>query len=317
MKKIFTILFVLFLSGIIFATISWMGNSSVNPASPTADQSITFYVEMYDSYSGSHAEVVIDFGSDGSDWTTYNMPYKSENEANSTWETTMQLPEGTHTFYYHGWDDWGANVYDNNGGSNYSITVDAPLPVELTSFSTFTNGEDVTLNWQTASEVNNYGFNIERKKETGDWNKIEFINGHGNSNSPKSYSFIDNTITSGKYSYRLKQIDIDGTFEYSQTVEVDLGVPSNFELSQNYPNPFNPTTTISYAIPMIEASFISSVQLIVYDMLGEKVATLVNEEQASGNYNVHFDASKLSSGIYYYILKTKKYSDTKKMLLLK
>ncbi len=216
--------------------------------------------------------------------------------------------------------------YDNNNSSstNYTatFTTDAALPVELTSFSAFTNGENVTLNWQTATEVNNYGFEIQKQKselntENSAWTKVGFVDGHGNSNSLKSYSFADNSTSSGKYSYRLKQIDIDGSFEYSQTVEVDLDIPSKFELTQNYPNPFNPTTTISYTIPVAELGFGLTVLLKIYDMLGKEVATLVNEEQASGNYSVQFDASKLSSGIYYYTLKTEKYSDTKKMLLLK
>ena len=216
--------------------------------------------------------------------------------------------------------------YDNNGNSttNYTatFTTDAGLPVELTSFSAFTNGKTVSLNWQTATEVNNFGFEIQRQKtelnsQNSNWEKISFVNGYGNSNSPKIYSFTDNTINSGKYSYRLKQIDIDGSFVYSYVVEVDLDIPSKFELKQNYPNPFNPTTAINYTIPIREIGSDLTVQLKIYNSLGEEIATLVNKEQEVGNYNIQFDASKLSSGIYYYTLKTENYFATKKMILLK
>jgi hypothetical protein len=126
------------------------------------------------------------------------------------------------------------------------------------------------------------------------WNKVGFVEGSGTSNAPKSYSFCDKNISSGKYSYRLKQIDRDGKFEYSKEVEVTAaGAPNAFALSQNYPNPFNPTTVISYQLSMN-----SNVTLKVYDMLGREVASLVNELKRAGTHSVSFDASKLSSGLY-------------------
>ncbi|MEE9431842.1 MAG: T9SS type A sorting domain-containing protein, partial [Melioribacteraceae bacterium] len=191
------------------------------------------------------------------------------------------------------------------------------LPVELTTFTALLNGKNIELIWETASEVNNYGFDIERHNpnvegENTEWIKIDFVKGHGNSNSPKFYSFIDNSVSSGKYSYRLKQIDIDGTYEHSDIVEVELGLPTEFSLSQNYPNPFNPTTTINYTLPED-----GNVALRIYDVLGNEVKVLENGYKTIGNYSHTFDASNLTSGIYFYTIRSGNYSETKQMLLLK
>jgi hypothetical protein len=208
-------------------------------------------------------------------------------------------------------------------GVDVSGTGTEALPVELTSFSALLiKNKTINLTWQTAIEVNNYGFEVQRsqtpqagqasnpKSET--WEKIGFVNGHGNSNSPKKYSFIDSSPLAGKVQYRLKQIDIDGKFEYSAIVEVNVETPASFVLNQNYPNPFNPTTNISYEIPVK-----SNVVIKVYNVLGNEVATLLNEEKQPGNYQVKFDASKLSNGIYFYTIKTVGFTQSKKMILLK
>jgi hypothetical protein len=174
--------------------------------------------------------------------------------------------------------------------------------------------------------VNNYGFEIEKKAVgslplansqqpiTNSWTKIGFVEGNGTTNSPKAYSFTDKNLTAGKYSYRLKQIDRDGKFGYSQTVEVSLsGAPLKFELSQNYPNPFNPTTTIGFTIPADGMT-----TLKIYNTLGQEVATLMNEPLKAVEYHqVHFDASKLASGIYFARLQSGGKSILKKMNLLK
>ena len=144
------------------------------------------------------------------------------------------------------------------------------------------------------------------------WEKIGFVIGNGNSNSPKDYSFVDDNVTTGKYSYRLKQIDNNGQFEYSKSIEVDLKAPKNFELSQNYPNPFNPGTTIRFSIP--EAG---NVKLNIFNSLGEEVANLVDEFREAGTYKINYDASGLSSGIYFYQLRINEFTSIKKMLLIK
>lgn len=206
------------------------------------------------------------------------------------------------------------DMYDSNLGANYTATfyADGSLPVELTSFSAALAEESVELVWQTATEVNNFGFEIERKAEAGDWLQIDFVQGHGNSNSPKTYSYTDNSVTAGKYNYRLKQIDIDGSFEYSDVVEVSVSVPNKLELTQNYPNPFNPATSIQFSLP--EAG---NVSLSVYNMIGEQVAELLNKNLDAGHHNINFDGSKFNSGVYIYRLNTEKATLTRKMLLMK
>ena len=200
-----------------------------------------------------------------------------------------------------------------------TYTVSAALPVELTSFTATETSALSTLHWQTATEVNNYGFDIEKavfSKRSSDisWKKVGFVEGVGNSNSPKEYSFTDKNISSGKYSYRLKQIDRDGKFIYSSEVEVTVAVPKLFALAQNYPNPFNPTTTISYQLPAN-----SFTTLKVYDALGKEVATLVNEMKEAGSYDVQLSTNnyQLSSGVYFYKMTTGKFSAVKKLILLK
>lgn len=187
-----------------------------------------------------------------------------------------------------------------------------PLPVELTSFTGVTRGRKVVLRWVTATEINNFGFEVERtlgglQSAVGSlsdgkagWQKIGFMQGHGNSNSPKEYSFIDKSASAGLYSYRLKQIDNGGKFEYSNEIEIDLSVPSKFILEQNYPNPFNPSTKIGWQQP-----FDSHVSLKVYDILGNEVVALVDEHKKAGSYEVEFsirggNSKHLASGVYFY-----------------
>lgn len=191
------------------------------------------------------------------------------------------------------------------------------IPVELTSFTSSVSGNTVVLNWQTATEKNNSGFDIERSTNNIDFAKIGFANGHGTTTEPRVYTFTDNTLISGRYFYRLKQIDYDGTFEYSNVVEAEIGLPKEFSLEQNYPNPFNPTTTIRYTVA--DAYYASGVpvRLAVYDVLGSEVITLVNENKPAGHYEVQFNAEGLSSGVYYYKLTAGSFSETKKFVLMK
>lgn len=191
------------------------------------------------------------------------------------------------------------------------------LPVELTSFTAKQSVNGVELCWVTATEVSNYGFDIERAylsvQNSGTiWTKIGFIIGHGNSNSPKDYSFVDNKPLSEKSQYRLKQIDNNGAFKYSNPIEVGFGLVKKYTLEQNFPNPFNPATVISYSIPAA-----SNVILNIYDVLGNLITTLVNENQEAGNYTVNFNAGELSNGIYFYKIQSGNFVAIKKMLLLK
>lgn len=191
----------------------------------------------------------------------------------------------------------------------------APLPVELTEFSASAVRYAVRLNWKTETEVNNYGFDVERytlSAERQAWEKIGFVNGKGNSNSPKNYIFEDKDINSGKYFYRLKQIDNDGKFEYSKVIEVKIEGKNQYELSQNYPNPFNPVTSISYNLTKAD-----NVKLIVYNLLGQEIKILENGYKEAGTYTIEFDASQLESGMYIYKLETGSFSQTRKMILLR
>jgi subtilisin family serine protease len=195
-----------------------------------------------------------------------------------------------------------------------------PMPVELTSFTGVVKGSVVKLNWITETETNNYGFDIERSSVTefngkiifNEWSKIGFVAGNGNSNSPKNYSFEDKNPTGGSvFGYRLKQIDSDGSFEYSDIVEVEFS-PNQFELLQNYPNPFNPVTTIRYSL--VSESFVT---LNVYNILGQEVASLINEQKMPGSYEVNFNAENLASGSYFYKLQAGDDSVIKNMILMK
>jgi len=187
------------------------------------------------------------------------------------------------------------------------------LPVELAFFAGILNGNNVELRWRTATELNNYGFDIERATENSDWLALGFVEGHGNSNSPKEYNFSDSNIgISDRYYYRLKQIDNDGTFEYSNAITVGVDVPDKFFLSQNYPNPFNPETRINFTVAEQR-----NVSLRVYNMLGEMAQELLNEVKPPGSYSVTFNASNLPSGIYIYRIQTESFATTKKMTFLK
>ncbi|MBE0570952.1 MAG: T9SS type A sorting domain-containing protein [Ignavibacteriaceae bacterium] len=216
------------------------------------------------------------------------------------------------------------------------------IPVELISFSAEVFNNEVKLNWQTATETNNSGFEIERTsprpspyqgeggKAGRGWEIIGFVQGSGTTTEPRIYSFIDENVSSGNYQYRLKQIDFDGSFNYSNIVEVQISSPLEFSLEQNYPNPFNPSTKIKYVIPSVETRHASSLQMVslkVYDVLGNEIATLVNEEKPAGSYEVEFSARggsafggnaySLPSGVYFYKLQAGNLIQTKKMILVK
>jgi len=206
----------------------------------------------------------------------------------------------------------GANRLENTL-SVFLNTAIFPLPVELASFTSSVNGNNVMLNWNTSSEENNSGFDVERNSFGTGWNKIGFVEGKGTTNITQNYSFTDNGLNSGRYSYRLKQTDYNGNYKYYDLQnEVVVGVPSKFALMQNYPNPFNPNTVLSYQLPV--DGFTS---LKIYDMSGKEVKQLVNEVQQAGYYAVDFNAASLSSGTYFYKLTSDKFSDVRKMVVVK
>jgi len=199
------------------------------------------------------------------------------------------------------------------GRGLWETNIDFQLPVELASFSSTINENTVNLNWITNSEINNYGFDIERSLSNGEWSIIGFVNGNGTSSSFNNYTYTDRNLASGNYSYRLKQIDFNGNFEYfNLSNEVVIGVPEKFELSQNYPNPFNPSTKINYNLPAD-----GMVSIKIFDMSGKEVMSLVNEVMTAGYYSVSFNGSNLSSGNYFYRLSAADFTATKKMILLK
>jgi hypothetical protein len=200
------------------------------------------------------------------------------------------------------------------GGYVVKFVMPSQIPVELTSFTASVTGSDVTLNWVTASETNNRGFEIERTPAgSSDWVSAGYIEGRGSSAEMNSYSFTDYNLSSGLYSYRIKQLDYDGTVTvYNLAENVTIGIPSEFALEQNYPNPFNPETTIRFAIPQKEHVTIS-----VYDILGNQVASVLNETKEAGSYTVGFSGSLLPSGVYIYTISAGSFSQSRKMTLMK
>lgn len=187
------------------------------------------------------------------------------------------------------------------------------IPVELISFSANVQGNIITLRWLTASESNNYGFEIFKSVDLKNWKKIGFIKGQGTSTLIGKYEFIDNVENFGKYYYKLKQIDYNGTFNFSNIIEVTVASPTNFKLNQNFPNPFNPLSKISFEIPVQ-----SNVKIVLYDMLGKEIKVLLNGNFEAGYHTLNINAIDLSSGIYFYCMTTDKgYTSTKKLTIIK
>lgn len=199
-------------------------------------------------------------------------------------------------------------------GTKVALTGLTPLPVELTSFSAKAFSGKVQLDWTTATEINNSGFEIERSFDGNTFFTVGFVRGNGTTTEPRSYSFTDDIQFNSTQSiyYRLKQVDYNGDISYSDIVSVELDIPTEFALGQNYPNPFNPSTKIKYSVPQK-----GIVSIVVYDLIGQQVATILNEVKEAGNYEIDFNSSGLSSGIYFYKMTTNNFSHVKKMSILK
>ena len=208
-------------------------------------------------------------------------------------------------------------AYNITGSSAYSNVALVSVPVELTSFSANVVASNANLIWKTATETNNSGFNVERAVISNEgrnsfWENQGFVNGHGTTTEPQTYTFTDENVAAGKYLYRLNQIDFNGMYEYSDEIEVVVNAPDKFALNQNYPNPFNPNTSIEFQLQ--KESFVT---LKVYNILGVEIATLVNEQKPVGVNKINFDASGLTSGLYIYKISAGGFEQTRKMLLLK
>lgn len=260
------------------------------------------------------------------DFTTPNTVTAGAKDGNATGNKTSLtytftfpsgLANGATVFFR--WVDADATSSDDALGiDDFSISSVVAMPVELSSFTSKVVKSGVELNWATSTEISNYGFDVERSNDNANFTKIAFVKGSGNSNSVKNYSFVDNSVNNGKFQYRLKQVDNDGSFSYSEVVNVELnGQPSSYSLNQNYPNPFNPSTRISYSLP-----YESRVNLTVYNLIGEVVSEM-NKVQQAGNYDFTFNASNLKSGVYLYKLSASSldgkssFANTKKMTLVK
>jgi photosystem II stability/assembly factor-like uncharacterized protein len=320
------------------------GGATFNPQNADVGTSIVYSIWMVNNdlgYLTSTSGRVRKTTNGGTDW----LPVDVGNTSPTLYDVEFKTAEngmvvGTLGRIYYT-NDGGSNwVFENNGmGTVYAVALDHTesdtsaayvcgtnanimrnaqviLPVELAAFSASVSENNVTLNWQTATEINNSGFRIERQIteiENAKWIEVGSIQGYGTTSEVKDYSFTDKNVPVGNYNYRLKQIDFDGSYKYhSLSNVVEIGAPDNYNLSQNYPNPFNPTTTIKYALPVD-----GFVNLSVYNILGEKVTEIVNEVQRAGVYTINFDASNLSSGMYLYRIQTNDFESVKKMMIMK
>jgi len=292
---------------------SWESGSGA--ISPYVFKVNNTYVMTYSAgLTDNNQGIGIAYSGDGQNWTKdANNPVFSIADG-VAWRTVRNY--NGYIMLDDGW--WRMYFQGTNAAGVYAIgmaTAEVPLPVELVSFTATVDRMNANLRWSTATEVNNYGFEIERR-QTAQWQKVGFVAGAGNSNAPRDYSYTDNNLSPGRYTYRLKQIDNNGAFSYHGSVEVEIGgAPHEFGLSQNYPNPFNPSTQIQYSLAKA-----AQVSLKIYNLLGLEVATLVNGRQEAGSYTVPFNTTgthSLSSGVYFCRLEAGSFVSTKRLILMK
>jgi hypothetical protein len=226
-----------------------------------------------------------------------------------------RTPNTTYTYRVQAFNLISVSPYSNE------VTATTIIPVELTSFAATTNDREISITWSTATEINNRGFELERKLDA-EWQKVVFLEGKGTTTEKSDYSYTDKfTYESfeGAIQYRLKQIDFDGSVYYSDAISVEVDfTPKEYTLYQNYPNPFNPSTTIKFALP-----FDSNVRIAVYNLLGEQVDVIFEQVKEVGYHNVSWNASSLASGVYFYTIEAKSidglknFNSVKKMMLVK
>ena len=284
-----------------------MGN--VNPVSDPAS-SINSQIQA--NYNQSSAYIYSDESSSyGTGWHTYELMNSAVSDLQSAlsqgWFAMGFIDRDFSTSYYVNFDGWS-----QSNPPYLKVNYHYIVPVELTSFNATVNNGSVLLKWNTATEKNNKGFDIQRKQENSSYENIAFVNGAGTSTESHDYTYSDSKIDNGNYTYRLRQVDYDGTVSYSNEVNVHVNVPLVFGLEQNYPNPFNPTTEINYTVA--KDGFVS---LTVFNALGQEVVKLVDGNVKAGRHQVTFNASRLSSGVYFYRLEQSSKNSVKKMLLLK
>jgi len=292
-----------------FQLISSFISANSNSIKFHANGTICCDLPFYNSYQYDENNVALVL-SQGPPWETF-------------WGETPSLGDNPNPQHYgdveYAWlhyDSLIVFVLAGNNGLGAYFAPGLSLPVELSSFTAESIIDEVVLKWQTATETNNRGFEVERASSSTTpvqgWVNVSFVEGRGTTTERTEYIFKDKISNPGTYVYRLKQIDFDGTVSYSPEVEIDVTGPKDFALFQNYPNPFNSSTTIKFALPVA-----SRVKINVYNSLGQLVKTLVDKEMESGYHEVNFDASKFASGVYLYQLQVNEYVSVKKMLLLK
>ena len=284
------------------------GGATWTTIAPPVGQSAFSVINMYGAKDGSNI-IRMSLVNTGPAYHCYKTT-----DLGTTWAEEVLPATGTLNGIQH-MQFINPNFGFSGGVAGTVMRFSVPLPVELTSFVANTSIGKVTLNWKTATEINNRGFEIQRKTDDNNWIVIAFKNGNGTTTNANNYSFTDNIsdLNVNKLSYRLRQVDFNGQSQFSPVVLVDNIVPVNYTVAQNFPNPFNPSTMIKYQLPV--NSFVS---LKVYNSLGQEVATLVNGMVNAGTYQVQFNASNLSSGVYYYIVKAgDNFVQSKKMMLIK
>jgi hypothetical protein len=274
--------------------------SSENVSSIVVDSSNHVYIGNSTSFNGNSAGLL---KFDGTNWIIFNNSNSGKPD-NPLWMPPEDITDLALDATGKLWmtSPGGIGVYDKHG---------VPVPVELVSFNASAEGNNINLNWSTASEINNRGFEVQRYNGV-EWMLLTFIEGKGTTAEYQNYLYTERNVGTGKYRYRLKQVDFDGSYSFSAEVEVEITIPGEFYLHQNYPNPFNPSTKIKFGIGSRQ-----HILLKVYDVLGREAAVLTNEFKEAGEYEIDFNASYLSSGVYYYSIQAGDFFQTKKLILVK